>query len=293
MDMVTYLECCASCCFENSLHLFLEETRCSSRSVHRSFHLPHVSRFFSTTRRIHSNQLVLWHFPTSSHRDWNTFKQLMSNHCIVLNLSSNLHQVRRQPFTCLVVIDRSVVYFVSGNVTHRNLVDKITREHTGRPATVRCRLLSGSSCSIVSSPPVTSGLIGAAVACARLLTAGSMSSDSITSVSTPPVCASIVVEMRFDAAGSGGAVCSSWALASTRPSSPAHKRSNLVQHRFVLLTLSEACCAVFGWTVSLHQSSCDVPSSRHHYSGARISVRSCDLFQRSFIPALTFAFPSN
>ena len=124
MDMVTYLECCASCCFENSLHLFLEETRCSSRSVHRSFHLPHVSRFFSTTRRIHRNQLVLWHFPTSSHRDRNTFKQLMSNHCIVLNLSSNLHQVRRQPFTCLVVIDRSVVYFVSGNVTHRNLVDK-------------------------------------------------------------------------------------------------------------------------------------------------------------------------
>ena len=94
MDMVTYLECCASCCFENFLHLFLEETRCSSRSVHRSFHLPHVSRFFSTTRRIHRNQLVLWHFPTSSHRDRNTFKQLMSNHCIVLNLSSNLHQVR-------------------------------------------------------------------------------------------------------------------------------------------------------------------------------------------------------
>ena len=69
---------------------------------------------------------------------------------------------------------------------------------------MRSRLLSGPSCSIVSSPPVTNGLIGAAVACARLLTVGSVSSDSITSVPTPPVCAAVDVEMRFGAAGSGG-----------------------------------------------------------------------------------------
>ena len=59
-DLVTYLECYISCFFENSLHVFLEETRCSSRSAHRSFHLPRVSRFFFTTRRIHRNRLVLW-----------------------------------------------------------------------------------------------------------------------------------------------------------------------------------------------------------------------------------------
>ena len=45
------LGCCASCFFENSLHEFLEETRCSSRPMHRSFRLPHVSRFFVTTRQ--------------------------------------------------------------------------------------------------------------------------------------------------------------------------------------------------------------------------------------------------
>ena len=73
-------------------------------------------------------------FLTSSHRDRNTFKQLTSGHCIVLSLSSNLHQVWRQPFTCLVVIDWSVVYLVCGNVTQRNLVDKgqkTTQRKTG------------------------------------------------------------------------------------------------------------------------------------------------------------------
>ena len=66
---------------------------------------------------------------------------------------------------------------------------------------------------------MTNGLKGAAVACARLLTASSMSYDSITSVSTPLVCAAVDVEMRFGAAGSGGAGCPSWALASIGPSS--------------------------------------------------------------------------
>ena len=73
-------------------------------------------------------------FLTSSHRDRNTFKQLMSGHCIVLSLSTNLHQVWRQSFTRLVVIDWSVVGLVCGNVTHRNLVDrdqKRTHRKTG------------------------------------------------------------------------------------------------------------------------------------------------------------------
>ena len=172
-------------------------------------------------------------FLTSSHRDRNTFKQLMSGHCIVLSLSSNLHQVWRQPFTCLVIMERSDVYRVYGNVTHRNLVDrdrKRTHRKTGH-STLSVALWP--SCSVVSSPPVTNGLIGPAVACARLLTAGSMSSDSITSVSTPPVCAAVDVEVRFGAAGSGGAGCPSWALASTGPSSPAHRRSNRARHRTV------------------------------------------------------------
>ena len=167
------------------------------------------------------------HFLTSSRRDRSTFKQLVSSHCIVLSVSSNLHQWRRQPFTCRVVIDWSVVYLVCGNVTHRNLAErgqKKTYRKTGHS------LLSGPSCSIVSSPPVTNGLIGAAVACAWLLTAGSVSSDSITSVSTPPVCAAVDVEMRFGTAGSGGA---SWALASAGPSSPAHRRSHRARHRSV------------------------------------------------------------
>ena len=91
----------------------------------------------------------------------------MSGHCIVLSLSTNLHQVWRQPFTCIVVVDWSVVYLC---VWQRNSQESrrqgSKREHTGRPATVRYRLLSDPSCSIVTSRPVTSGLIGAAVACA-------------------------------------------------------------------------------------------------------------------------------
>ena len=85
-------------------------------------------------------------FRTSSHRDRNTFKQLMSCHCIVLSLSSNLHQVWRQPFTCLVVIDWSVVYLVCGNVTHRNLVDKNPKENTQEdrpPCSVSWLIFSG------------------------------------------------------------------------------------------------------------------------------------------------------
>ena len=129
---------------------------------------------------------------------------------------------------------------------------------------------------------MTNGLIGAAVACARLLTAGSMSSDSITSVSAPPDCAAVDVEMRFGAAGSGGAGCPSWALASSGPSSPAAQEIKSCPTSFcVLLILSEACPAVFGWTVSLHPCSCDVPSSRHYFCGTRIPRRSSDQFQRS------------
>ena len=158
----------------------------------------------------------------------------MSGRCIVLSLSTNLHQVWRQPFTCIVVVDWSVVYLC---VWQRNSQESrrqgSKREHARRPATVRYRVLSDPSCSIVTSRPVTNGLIGAAVACARLLTAGSMSSDSTTSLSTPPVCAGVDVEMRFGAAGSGGAGCPSWALASTGPSSPVHKRSNRARHRSV------------------------------------------------------------
>ena len=181
-----------------------------------------------------------------------------------------------------MVIDWSVVYLMCGNVTHRNLVDTGQKRTHRRLATARCRLLSGPSCSIVSSPPVTNGLIGAAVACARLLTAGSMSSDSITFVSTPPFCASVDVEMRFGAAGSVGSGLNRAVL------SCAQKIKSCPTSFCVLLTLSEACPAVFGWTVSLLQSSCDVPSSRHHFSGARIPGRSCDHFQRFFIPALAF-----
>ena len=171
-------------------------------------------------------------FLTSSHRDRNTFKQLMSDHCIVLSLPSNLHQVWRQPFTCLVVIGWSVVYLVCGNATHRNLVrgQKRTHRKTGHstlsfafwPLLLHCFVTFRDEWSDRK-----------AMACARLLTAGSMSSDSITSMSTPPVCAAVDVEMRFGAAGSGGAGCPSWALASTGPSSPAHRRSNRARHRSV------------------------------------------------------------
>ena len=122
----------------------------------------------------------------------------MSGHCIVLSLSTNLHQVWRQPFTCFVVIDWSVVHLVCANVTHRNLVDrgqKRTHKKTGH------NTLSFAFWRLLFHP-VTNGLIGAAVACAWLLTAGSMSSDSITLVSTPPVCAAVDVETRFGAAGS-------------------------------------------------------------------------------------------
>ena len=59
IDLVTYLECCMSCFFENSFHVLLEETRCTACPIHRSFHLPHESRFLFT-RRIHRNRLVLW-----------------------------------------------------------------------------------------------------------------------------------------------------------------------------------------------------------------------------------------
>ena len=50
---VTYLECCIACFSKNASHVLLEEMRCSSRSVHRSFHLPHASR-------IHRNRLIVW-----------------------------------------------------------------------------------------------------------------------------------------------------------------------------------------------------------------------------------------
>ena len=84
---------------------------------------------------------------------------------------------------------------------------------------------------IVSSFLATNGLIGAAVACAWPLTACSVSSVSIASVSTPPVRAAVDVETRFGAAGCGGAGCSSWALTSTGPSSRAHRSSNRARHR--------------------------------------------------------------
>ena len=45
------------------------------------------------------------------------------------------------------------------------------------------------------------------------------------------------------------------------------------------------------WTVSLPESSCDVPSSRHH-SWAWIPGRFCDKFQRSLVAALAYNFPS-
>ena len=165
-------------------------------------------------------------FLTSSHRDRNTFKQLMSGHCIVLSFVF-------QPSPSV----ETTVYLSCGHrlvcrlsrVWQRNLQG--SRRQGSKENTQEDRPLSGPSCSIVSSPPVTNGLIGAAVACARLLTAGSMSSDTTTSVSTPPVCAAVDVEMRFGAAGSGGAGCPSWALASTGPSSPEHKRSNRARHR--------------------------------------------------------------
>ena len=56
----------------------------------------------------------------------------------------------------------------------------------------------------------------------------------------------------------------------------------------VLLTLSEACPTVFGWTVSFHQSSCDVSSADHHFSWSRIPGRSCDHLQRSLVQAIAF-----
>ena len=113
-----------------------------------------------------------------------------------------------------------------------------------------------------------------------------MFSDSIASVSTAPVSAAADVEMRFGAAGSGGAGFD-WAVLSC-----AQELKSCPTSFCVLLTLSEACTAVFGWTVSLHQSSCDVPSSRHHFSGKRIPGRSDDHFQRFLIPALAFNLPS-
>ena len=88
-------------------------------------------------------------FLTSSHRDRNMFKQLMSGYCIVISLSSNVHQVVRQPYTSLVVVDWSVVCLVCGNVSHRKLVDrcqKRTHRKTGHrslsfsfwPVLLRC-----------------------------------------------------------------------------------------------------------------------------------------------------------
>ena len=134
-------------------------------------------------------------FLSSSHRDRNTFKQLMSGHCFVLSLSSNLHQVWTQPFACLVrlVCRLSRVWQRNSQGSRRQGSKENTQEDRPQYAVVS---LSGPSCSTVSSPPVTNGLIDAAVACARLLAASSVSSDSITFVSTPPVCAA--VDLRQD-----------------------------------------------------------------------------------------------
>ena len=138
---------------------YRNESAAHERSIYSLFHLikPLTSDFL-----------------TSSHRDRNTFKQLMSGHCIVLSLSSNLHQVWRDPFTCLVVIDWCVVYIVCGNVTHRDLVDK-NQQRTDRKT-------GHSTLSFAFGPLpfhcfVTSRDKWSDVACARLLTAGSMSSD--------------------------------------------------------------------------------------------------------------------
>ena len=94
---------------------------CARRAVNSLFHLikPLTSDFL-----------------TSSHRDRNTLKQLMFGHCIVLSLSSNLHQVWRQPFT--LSCGRRLVCRLS-RVWQRNVTGisttGIKREHTGRPAT--------------------------------------------------------------------------------------------------------------------------------------------------------------
>ena len=129
-----------------------------------------------------------------------------SNSCCLVIASCSVCLPTFTKCNCLVVINWSVVDLMCGNVTHRNLVDKgQKRTHTGKLATVRCRLLSGSSCSIVSSPPVTNGLI------VRLRQA--LSSVSIASVSTTPSCA----ETRFGPAGSGGAGCPSLGSDLRRP----------------------------------------------------------------------------
>ena len=87
------------------------------------------------------------------------------------------------------------------------------------------------SVSIFSSFFATNGPTVVAVAGAWLLTAGTVSSISIASVSTPLAFSTVDVEPRFGAAGSGGAGCPSWALASIGPSSPANRGSNRAQHR--------------------------------------------------------------
>ena len=167
----------------------------------------------------------------------------MSGHCIVLSLSSNLHQVWRQP-------------------SHDCLVG--SSDWSCRPiSAVWQRKLTGISSTVGKK-----------------------------AVSTPPICAAVDVEMRFGVAGPGGAGLPllgsglNWAVFSC-----AKEIKSCPTSFCVLLTFSEACQAVFGWTVSLHRSSCDVPSSRHHFSTARIPGRSSDHFQRSLIPALAFDFP--
>ena len=160
----------------------------------------------------------------------------MSGHCFVLSLSTNLHQVWRQPFTRLVVTDWFAVELMCGQRnsqgSRRQGSEEKTQEDQPQCAVV---YFLPPPCSIVfeASSLATSCLIGAAVAGASLLTASSMSSVSIPSVSTPPACAAVDVETRLGAAGSGGAGCPSWALASTGPSSPPHRSSNRARHRSV------------------------------------------------------------
>ena len=46
IDLVTHLECCVSCFFENSLHVSWKRRDARLVPCNWSFHLPHVSRFF-------------------------------------------------------------------------------------------------------------------------------------------------------------------------------------------------------------------------------------------------------
>ena len=105
-------------------------------------------------------------------------------------------------------------------------------------------------------------------------------------MSTPPACTAFEVETRFGAAGSGGAACSSCVLSSERPIFSCAQEFKSCSASFrMLLTLREATTAIFGRTVSLDQSSHDVPSSHHHFTwpglhGVPVTILSAVSFQR-------------